>query len=474
MAILGQGVKTSVRLAGIVVLARLLTPEDFGLVAMVTVITGFVGMFTDVGLSAATIQRPTVTHGQVSTLFWLNVALGCFLATLTAVFAPLIAWFYGEPRLTLMTICLASTFILAGLTVQHQAILRRKMRFHVVTAIGIATQFMATVVAIIASWVGWGPWSLVFMSMTNALAMMLLCWAFSGWLPGWPVKQGGVREMLRFGGWLTGFSSINYFLRNADNLLIGWWWGAAPLGLYSRAYSLLVLPLSQIKGPIDGVAMPTLSRHQHDRIAFQKQFLQLYRITIGLSAPVSAIAFVLAEEIVLILLGRQWIEAVSLFRVLAISAVLQPIWSMTGWFFVPLNRTRDQFVWGLGVSLVILPGFILGLPYGPIGVAAGYTTSLCLVIWPALAYATHGTLVKPIHFGSGAAGEFAAAGLAGGVAWTTATWICGSMELIPRGIFAGGAGAATAGLLLWILNNPVFEGLPATATRRIACPTGRS
>ncbi|MFH5804405.1 lipopolysaccharide biosynthesis protein [Alienimonas sp. DA493] len=372
VAIAGQGAKTAVRLIGTVVLARLLTPADFGLVAMVTVITGFVGMFTDVGLSAATVQRPRVTHEQVSTLFWLNVALGCGLAALTAASAPLIAWFYDEPRLTWMTVALAGTFVLAGLTVQHQALLQRRMQFVTVTWIGIAAQCVGTAVAVGTSWQGWGPWSLIVMSVTSGAVTLLANWACSGWLPGRPVRGCGAGGMLKFGGWLTGFQFLNYGIRNGDNLLIGAFLGAGPLGLYSRAYGLLMLPLSQVFGPVSKVALPALSRLSERPSAYRDQYRQLLRPLVTLSVPIIVLSIVGAGEIIRILLGPDWTAAESVFRILAVGGLAQPIASTAGWLFVTSGHPKRHLMWAAVASPVFLLGFAAGLPFGITGVAVAF------------------------------------------------------------------------------------------------------
>ena len=394
VAIAGQGVRTAIRLVGTVVLARLLTPEDFGLVAMVTVITGFVGMFTDVGLSAATIQRPTVTHEQVSTLFWLNVGLGTLLAALTAACAPLVAWFYDEPRLTAMTAVLACTFVIAGLTVQHQALLQRKMRFHTVTGIGIASQIVATATAVGTSWSGWGPWSLVFMSLTSGVVTMLLCWGLNGWLPGQPRRRSGVRGMLKFGGYLAGHSFLNYTSRNTDTMLVGWWWGAGPLGLYSRAYGLLMLPVQQISGPVGAVANAALARAHDSPSRFRAEFLSFYRLLLGLAVPVAACCFVLADEIILFALGNQWRGAVPLFRIFAVSSVVHLLGDPCAWLFVSTGRTGELFRLGLLQAPLAVVGVAVGLPFSPAGAAWGFAVAMLLILFPMVWWATRGTPVR--------------------------------------------------------------------------------
>ena len=209
-----QGVKFLLHTGSIVILARLLTPGDFGLIAMVATVTNFVRMFKDMGLSTATVQRAEINHAQISTLFWVNTAIGVTLAVLTAALAPAIAWFYGEPRLTVVTIVLAGTFIFSGLTIQHQALLRRHMCFVKLGVIEVAGLLVGVATAIVAAWRGAGYWSLIFMQLSVTGTIAVGVWAASGWRPGWPRRRAGSRSMLAFGRNITGFHIINYFARN--------------------------------------------------------------------------------------------------------------------------------------------------------------------------------------------------------------------------------------------------------------------
>ena len=185
-----QVIKFFLRTGSTVVLARLLTPQDYGLVAMVTAITGFVAMFKDMGLSMATIQRAEINHAQVSNLFWINVALSIALALILVGAAPIISWFYGDSRLSWITIAIGGTFIFSGLTVQHQALLSRQMLFTTIAIIEILSMIIGITVGIALAWYGAGYWALVAITATSALSSMILVWSFYGWRPGKPASTG--------------------------------------------------------------------------------------------------------------------------------------------------------------------------------------------------------------------------------------------------------------------------------------------
>ena len=382
-----QGVRFVLQMGSTVVLARLLTPQDFGLIAMVTAVTGFVVMFKDMGLSMATVQRAEVNHGQISTLFWINVVLSIGVMLVIAALAPVIAWFYGEPRLTWITLALAGAFIFGGFTIQHQALLRRNMRFGTLALIGIISMSAGIVAAIISAWYGAGYWALVLMQLATAITGAIAVWVACGWRPGLPVRHSGVREMLAFGGNLTGFNVINYFARNADKLLIGKFWGSGPLGLYSKAYGLLMLPLRQIKGPISAVAVPALSRLQNEPDQYRRYYYRAMSTIAFITMPLVAILAALSDEIIRIVLGNQWKDAAIIFKVLAFAAFFQPIGS-TGWIFVSLGQTKRMMRWGLATVPLIVLSFVIGLPWGVLGVATSYTVCyLSLILVPSFWYA---------------------------------------------------------------------------------------
>lgn len=391
----GQAVKFILQLASTAILARLLTPDDFGLVAMVAAITGFIMLFKDLGLSMATVQRADITHEQVSTLFWVNVAASSAIMVLTAVIAPVISRFYGEPRLTAITLALAVGILLGGLTVQHQALLSRQMRFKALVVIDIASQSAGIAVAAVSAWLGLGYWALVLMQLMTAGSTATGVWLACSWRPGLPARGTGVRELLAFGGNMTGFSVINYFARNLDNMLIGWWWGAGPLGFYSRAYSLLMLPIGQIVAPISSVANPSLSRLQDDPEKFRSYYLKALSIVAYASMPLIVMLGVFSREIFVLILGSQWLESAEIFQILAVAGFWQPVISTVGWLYVSLNRTRRMAQWGFIASPLIMLSFCIGLHWGARGVAVGYAAVMWLLLGLAFRFALKDTPITP-------------------------------------------------------------------------------
>jgi PST family polysaccharide transporter len=390
----GQGVKFALQVSSTAILARVLTPGDFGLVAMVTAVTGFVMLFKDLGFSMATVQRHNITHEQVSTLFWVNVVTSGAIMAFTAVISPVIGWFYDEARLIGITVALSCGILLGGLAVQHQALLNRQMRFRAIVTIDITAQLAGILAAVTAAWHGLGFWSLVLMQLVTASANTIGVWVACGWRPGRPVRKAGVREMLTFGGNMTSFGVINYFARTLDNMLIGWYWGAGPLGFYSRAYALLLFPIGQIVAPINSVANPTLSRLQGEPDRFRLYYLKALNVIAYITMPLVVILGVLSRDIILILMGEQWLEAGEIFRILAFAAFWQPATSTVGCLYVSLNRTRRFAFWGLISSPIVMLSFCIGLPWGAKGVALAYSVCMWIMVYPAFWFALKNTPVS--------------------------------------------------------------------------------
>jgi len=371
-------------MVGTVILARLLTPQDYGLIGMVAVIIGFVSIFKDLGLSSATIQRAEINSVQISTLFWVNIALSLAVMLVCFGIAPLISVFYHEPRLRLITAAYGFGFMLSGLTVQHEALLRRQMRFTALAVTEVTALCASVATAVGLALYGAGYWALVASQLSLGLVYLIGIWSLCRWRPGLPGRNSGVRSMLAFGRNLTGFAVINYFARNLDNLLIGKVWGSQQLGLYAKAYQLLLLPIDQINSPIGAVALPALSRLSDSPEKYRQAYLRIMEKVAILTMPGIALMIATSDWIVLIVLGPQWSEAAWIFALLGVAGLLQPIASTAGWLFISQNRTKDMFRWGCFASSIIVVAIVAGLRWGAVGVACSYSATFLVVIMPLL------------------------------------------------------------------------------------------
>jgi len=386
VTMLVQAATFTVSLTTLVVLARLLTPSDFGLIAMVAVVTGFVRQFSDLGMSMATVQRHQLNGGQVSTLFWINVVMGAVVMLATAACAPLIAWFYAEPRLTRVALVLSTGFFMGGLTVQHQALLKRKMRFFALAGIRMSSATAGSAVAIACAWRGAGYWALVAGQLSTTLTQLALVWMGCRWRPGAPVRDSGVRPLVAFGGNLTASNALNYVASKIDKLLIGWSCGAQSLGIYSKAAQLLVMPIRQITAPISSVAVPVLSRLQYEPEQFRDFYRHGIQMLVTVEMPVVVFAFVAADKLVLLLLGSQWNEAVAVFRILAPAAWMLTFNAATRWVYISLGQVHRRLRWAGIAAIVRTATMIAALPFGIHGIAAAYSLSVCILRFPGIAF----------------------------------------------------------------------------------------
>lgn len=398
VTLVSQAIKFALQMGSTVILARLLTPGDYGIFGMATVITGFVELFKDLGLSQATIQKAEVNHQQVSTLFWINVAVSIAIAIIVAALAPVVAWFYDEPRLTLVTIVLSTNFILGGLIAQHQAILRRQMQFTSLARIEVLSMAVGLVVAVIIAWLGGGYWSLIGMIVATGIANLLGVWLACAWRPGWISRDAEIGSMLSFGGHLTGFRCVNYFSRNLDNILIGRIWGPQALGFYAKAYQIVLLPIQKINVPVTSVALPALSSLQSEPEQYRRYYYKAILAITVLGMPIICLLFASADKVILLLLGEQWLEVIPIFRFLMPAALISTFNVATGWAYQSLGHTDRQFRWGLFSSAVYVTIFIISVRWGAIGVAAAYGLSQPLLLWPSLTYCYKGTPLKTTEF----------------------------------------------------------------------------
>jgi O-antigen/teichoic acid export membrane protein len=393
VAVSAQVAKLTLQMATVMVLARLLSAEDFGLQGMAVILTGFLGIFRDAGLSAATVQRLEVTHEQISTLFWVNMSVGIVLATLTAGLAPVLSGFYSEPRLVWITIVSGAAFVFNGLAAQHLALLLREMRFTTLATIDLLSLAVSSAVGVSMALLGWHYWSLVGMAVAASVTGAGSAWLAIRWIPGPPRLRSGVLSMLHF-GWMSSCNGFVVFLAwNIDNILVGRVWGADALGLYGRAYQLATLPVQQLMGAVGGVAFTAFSRIQNDPERLARSFLRAYTLLISFTVPIAICCPLFAEEIVRVVLGPKWIEATPIFRLLAPTAVVFALANPLSWVVTSMGLVGRALCISAATTPVVIVGVVLGLSQGPQGVALGYSVAMALIVIPITAWAKHGTSI---------------------------------------------------------------------------------
>ncbi len=379
-----QAVMIATQMASVLILSRLLEPEDFGLVAMCAPVIALLGMLQDFGLLQATIQKKDIRHADVNFLFWINVGLSLTLAAGLALLSPLVALFYQEPRVGPLVAAMASIIAIGGLGAQHGALLNRRMEYGRLALISVTGALVSLAVA--AGWALMSPsyWALFAGQLAGVLLPTGLMWASSRWRPGLPRGVEGGRALLGFGAGITGFNFANFFGRNLDNILIGRYWGGGQLGLYDRAYKLLLMPVSQITNPLSRVMVPALSRMQEEPGRYRSAFLRVLGLAMLVTMPGIAAATALADVLIPFALGEQWRGAVPIFMALGFAGLLQPLNNPAGWLFISQGRSTDYMLWGFATAAIATVAFVAGLPYGAVGVAIAVSVSDYLrtpVLW---------------------------------------------------------------------------------------------
>lgn len=369
-----------------IVLARLLLPEDFGTIGMVMVFVGFAGLFVDAGFGSALIQREELTNRHIHSVFWLNILIGGGMTLLFFVSAPLIAAFYQNPMLTDLTRALAFSFILSTAGMVPAALLQRNLQFNLLARISLLATSLSGLLGVGFALAGGGVWSLVVLSLGGTLFTSGLNWWASGWRPQLLLARDAIRDLWAFTANLFGFNFINYWARNADNLLIGRMFGAAALGNYSRAYTLMLLPITQVISVISSVMFPALSSIQSDRPRVKRIYLRSIGLISLLTFPMMTGLLVVAEPFVLTVYGNEWVGVIPVIRILALVGIAQSLTNPTGWLYLSQGRTDWMFWWGVGGAGTLIVSILLGVSLGSVNtVATCYAIANILLLYPGIA-----------------------------------------------------------------------------------------
>src|SRR5215469_6808907 len=389
-----QGANFVLRIGSLVILARLLNPNDFGLVGMVTAFTGLLTLFRDFGLSSAAVQCAIVTEEEISTLFWLNIMLGALLTVIALVMAPAIAAFYHEPQLFGVTAVLAAGFLFNAAGTQHSALLQRQMRFTALAMINVVSLAVGSGIAIVGAKAGYGYWALVAMTVAPPLVATIGFWLTAGWIPGMPRRGAGIRPMMRFGGALTFTGLLVYIGYNAEKVLIGCFWGADAIGIYGRAYHLVNIPTDNLNSAVGEVAFSALSRLQDDPVRLKSYFLKGFALVLGLTLPITVACGIFADDVVFVLLGPQWQDAAAIVRLLAPTVAVFAIINPLGWLVFSIGLVARGIKVAPVLATLMITGYVIGLPYGPKGVALSYSAVLTLWVIPHILWCVHGTVIS--------------------------------------------------------------------------------
>lgn len=373
-----------IQFGSLVALARLLSPADYGLMGMILTATGFAALFRDMGLSAATIEKPGLVHEDVNDAFWINAAAGVGLAALVALCAAPIAAFYGESRLTSALPVVGLTFIASGMSVQHSAVLRRQLRFFRIGLVDTLAALAAFLTSLALALGGAGYWALVAGPLVTEGLTCTLLWTFSRWRPTRPGRFSRSGRLLRVGAHMLGFNLLSYFSSALDRILVGRFLGADTLGVYTRAGTVVSLPTQQLVTPIAAVMLPMFSRLREHPDRYRTVILSGLRLMAAVTAPAVALLIVCNDWIVALLLGPKWRAAAAVIPALAVIGATQFIPNNLGWVLVAANRFRQLLVWNAAHLAGVAAAVAWGLSHGLVGVAAAYAAAVTVLRVPVL------------------------------------------------------------------------------------------
>jgi PST family polysaccharide transporter len=384
-----------VQVGSTILLARLLSPHDYGVVAMVFALVGFAPMLIDLGTTDATVQKESITHVDASALFWVKVAIGGTLALFLAGGSGLIASFYDEPTLTGIAVACSLSLIVAALSSQHLALMRRAMQFRRIAIIDIASNIASSIIAIAMAFTGWGYWALVAKPILSTGLSAVGAWVSCPWLPGRPRFTPELKKLVGFGMGVTGFTMTDYFARSADRIALGYFYGAGQLGYFQNAFLLYDNLLSLFTQGLHDVAVSGLSKLKNVVDELKRSWAAALSSLTFFSALAFACLAVTGQDFVVLLLGQRWEPAGPLLCIFAVRGIAHTVERTLGWLHVSAGRPDRWMRWGFFSGICQLVAVFAGIPFGLAGVATAHAIAAFCLFVPALVYAG-----KPLGIGA--------------------------------------------------------------------------
>jgi PST family polysaccharide transporter len=415
VTMVSQGAGLAVQIIATVVLARLLTPADFGLVIMVTTFSLLLVNFGLNGFTEAVLQRDKIDRDLASNLFWINLGAGFLLTLGFAAAGSLMARFYGNPRVAHIAVGISLTILVTSTSVLPLALLMRAMQFPLVSANDLLSRVVSVSVSILLAWSGRGYWALVAGAVAQPLSQSIGAWILCPWIPGLPRRVAGTGSMVRFAAHVYGRFTLNYASRNMDNLLVGWRFNAVALGFYKKAYDLFAL--AGLAQSLTSVAVSALSKLKQDPEQYKRYLLRALSVAAFVGMGAGAEFTLIGKDVIRLLLGHGWEPAGQIFTFFGPGMGAMILYGIHSWIHLSIGRPDRWFRWGIIEFAFTGVLFLLALPWGPVGIATSWSFSLCTLTIPALWYAG-----RPIELSIGpmvaAIWKFAVASVVAGCATT--------------------------------------------------------
>jgi O-antigen/teichoic acid export membrane protein len=362
----------------IIILARLLSPEEFGIVGLAAIFIGFISTVNELGLSAAIIQRKDVDETHLSTSFWASVGTGITLFVLTVLVSPFVADFFQEDLVQPILIITAMGLIIGSFSVVHRALLEKSIKFKKITIAEVCAAFVSGIVSILLAIGGYGVWSIVFGGLAGNFISVIILWKISAWRPSLKFSFAHFKELFGFGGHVMGSRLLNYIDSNMDYLVVGKLLGTAALGYYTLAYHLITFPLHKISTIVTRVTFPAFSTIQDDNDTLRKGYLKVVRYISLITFPMLAGMFVVAPEFVVVVFGTKWAPMILPLQILCLAGALKSVGTTVSSILLSKGRADIQFKWNIFTAIVLPIAVIIGANYGIVGVAGAVT---CMAVF---------------------------------------------------------------------------------------------
>jgi len=381
-----QALRSLVKLAAQIVVARFLIPEDYGLIAMVAPVLLLVQLVSDFGFNQTIIQRPDMNNQDLSNVFWLGVTINIALSGVMALTSPLLVWLFDEPRLLRVSFVLAGLIPISGLASFPAALMTRDMRFTELAIVDVIPPGLGLVAALFAARSGLGYWSLIIDTASGSAIGVILVWPLSGWVPDRPAFNEETWTLVRIGGHITGYNAAQYVTTTLDNILLSLVWGEISLGLYDKGYKIVTQPIVQALAPINRISIPLLVRLLPDPENYKATYLGIIRSTLLFVFPAIIFILIMSKSLVVLLLGPQWFGIWPVVSWLCVGTLASPVYTSTYWLFVSQGRVAHQLRYAMITSVISVGSFVAGLPWGPAGVAAGAGLSYVFLSTPSVCW----------------------------------------------------------------------------------------
>ncbi len=363
-------------------MARILSPSDFGIISSITIFTGFATLFIDMGFGMALVQKKDADNEHYSSVFWLNIFIGFFLYGLFFFTAPILSDFFNQPQITILIRVICLTFIINSLTAVQTNLLSKELKFKQKIIINWISIVIGYLVAFYLAFNNYGVWAIVWMTIVTATVNLILYWLSTSWFPSFFFNINKIKELSNFGFSVLGETSVNYWSRNFDNFIIARVLGSTELGLYTRAYSLMLLPLRNISSVITKVMFPAFSKKQDDISTIKRYYLLLIKYIALLTFPAMIGLSLISREFVLLFFGDTWKGMIPVLSILSIVGAIQSIFFLNGMIYNTLGRANIAFRISLLVNFVLIIAFLVGVNYGIVGMAWSYLIASLLLFFP--------------------------------------------------------------------------------------------